>query len=652
MRHSSCALLLLGLVACSHQAPWTPSIERGEAAPPEIPWLADGVPAVAPPALTPCPSGWLETTDADGVAFCDAYGPSGHQTCAADAAHFPGERGCRQLGPACDPTDPFPAGLPSDRVIVYVLAGAAAGGDGSRDHPYTSLTTAIDAAPDASVVAVGRGTYDDAPLVTRSIDIVGACVAETLVAPTVPGGPSVSIQRGVGGAIAVNVSGLTFTGIRGGIEVVGAASVGVREVAFASYDGTAIWVDGAGARVTVDDVVVRDARDTERSIPGMLVREGGALTAQHVVFEDTVGSAVEAVGEGSIVTLEDAAFFGGTQSSLIGQQGGTLTLRRAHLTSDATVTAQLAGTIVVEDVALVGPSDLFPIVALGGVATLRRVRVERAICGISAVGFDTMVDAEDVLIRDTHALSTGQAGLGLTASGGAVLDVRRVRITRVLTTALAVSDPGTSLTLTDAWIDGVSAPPIAVGYGSLLYEWQGGRSVLTRVVGQHFAGWGVYCGDASSRLEATDLVVRDVGLTTDGRLGDGVMLWDAHGRLSRVVVERVHGSGVSTWNGDLDVEDVVIRDVAPWGCDGSAPCNSGVGLGVGWGRLDASRFSIERAARSGVGVYYGVDTTLADGRISGTPVGLSASYLAELTTTRLQIEDDTVDAEMAWLVPY
>ena len=132
--------------------------------PPDIPWLADGVPPIA---IAPCPAGWREV-DEEGVITCDPYPEGGPMACAAGEAHFPGDPACTVVGAEC-PSGDFAIDLPEPGSVVYVRASAAGGGDGSVSTPYSSLAevpwTALSA---GTTVALAKGTYPGVlPLASR-----------------------------------------------------------------------------------------------------------------------------------------------------------------------------------------------------------------------------------------------------------------------------------------------------------------------------------------------------------------------------------------------------------------------------------------------------------------------------------------------------
>lgn len=143
---------------------------------------------VAPPALpriaAACPRGWSAVPEALDrgpslvpvtVVRCE---PPPRLSCGRTALQSAGDVGCRPIGQACSAGDDFPAELPSGRPLLYVRAGAVAG-NGSRAQPYGSIAEALAAAGADAVIAVGKGRYDEALTVSGSVDLLGACAAET-----------------------------------------------------------------------------------------------------------------------------------------------------------------------------------------------------------------------------------------------------------------------------------------------------------------------------------------------------------------------------------------------------------------------------------------------------------------------------------------
>ena len=98
----------------------------------------------------------------EGVATCEPWPETGHLDCTEpDEAHFAGEPGCARIGSEC-PAGDLPEGLPTSGPVVYVSAAAAPGGDGSIGAPFQTIDDAASLAGLGWIVAVGKGTYDEA----------------------------------------------------------------------------------------------------------------------------------------------------------------------------------------------------------------------------------------------------------------------------------------------------------------------------------------------------------------------------------------------------------------------------------------------------------------------------------------------------------
>ncbi len=241
--------------------------------------------------LTPCPRGWVAQPDADGVVTCapwpDAVDPP---ACADGEAWFPGGGGCTPLGPAC-PAGDFAADLPATGVL-YVATSAAPGGDGSRGAPFGTIADALRAATPGTVVAVGKGTWDEAITVPAGVTLEGACVAETRIAPTS------TTSSAAGAVVAGNgdvVRNITISGSRPGFVIEG-VSAQVRDVV---VDGTTVGVAAiSGATLDAGGLVVRniaghgielqwfpcDAASVRRSRCGGGGRVGGLLDGERRGF--------------------------------------------------------------------------------------------------------------------------------------------------------------------------------------------------------------------------------------------------------------------------------------------------------------------------------------------------------------------------------
>lgn len=133
-----------------------------------------------------------------------------------------------------------------DDSVVYVSADDNAGGDGSRERPFASLSEALDAiaSDPRSTVFLGVGRYEFAPkmLGERDVKIVGGLDTRTWL----PRGAGTSVLAIRSDADDVVRAGLTLdrVSIEGQLSVLGAqASLSLLQSRIVSEDGPAIEID-------------------------------------------------------------------------------------------------------------------------------------------------------------------------------------------------------------------------------------------------------------------------------------------------------------------------------------------------------------------------------------------------------------------------
>jgi len=214
----------------------------------------DPWPGSSPVVMNPCPEGWREVED-DGVVTCDPWPEGGPHECADDEAHFPGEPGCSRIGTAC-PERYWAEDLPEGGTTMYVLAGAPAGGAGTQASPFGSVSEALDVAAEGTIVALSKGTFDEAVVLDTGITIWGACVEETVLTSSVPSTES--------GTVTVRGHDTVVRNLRLGGERPG------------------VWLDGSSLSVHLEDVVIERATQV-----GWFVGDSGRGTARNVVVRRT-----------------------------------------------------------------------------------------------------------------------------------------------------------------------------------------------------------------------------------------------------------------------------------------------------------------------------------------------------------------------------
>ncbi len=493
----------------------------------------------APPRITPCPDGWREAADPGlpDISVCDPWPATGPQDCAVDEAHFPGEADCRRVGTPC-PAGDWADDLPAAGTVLFVLAGAGGGGDGSRAAPFSTLAEAIAAAPSGAVVALSKGTFDEVTSVTRPITVWGACTQETIVASSIPHATAATVTLRAGATLR----NLRVSGARRGVNVAG-------------NDDAA----------TLDSVVVHGAAGF-----GVFVYGAGSLVGRDLVIRATAGDAIGAFGYGLSV-----------------QEGGRVEIDRGALVGNRGIGMNLLGAatqVVARDVAIGGTlprenDDRFGYgvqLSDGAAATLERAAIF-ANRGSGVILFDagTTFVARDATIRDTQALENdGLRGVGLELDGGVHAELERTTIAGNRDLGLGAFGAGAELVATDVVVTDTRAQLADDTNGYALNLNEGARVTLTRAVFARNTATGILAAGVGTSLVATDLDVSD----TEPRLNDsssGTGLQARGGasiELVRTALRRNHTAGVAVnepgttlVSTDLTVEDTQSRSSDGWG---------------------------------------------------------------------------------------
>ncbi len=462
--------LLVSLLACGDDAPPGPmedaAMPDGETSmvtPPEIPWVASGVPPIA---LTPCPDGWRET--GDGIAECDPYPADGPESCASGEAHFPGEAGCRPIGDPCPATGFAPA-LPTEGVI-YVDVAAAPGGDGTLAAPFTSLTDVSWSSLTAgTTVALAAGSYDGVASLKAGVSLVGACVAETVL--TGVDAPVAAVVLVTSAGDAASLSNVTIRDASQlGVLVGDGRALDIDGVRIEGAEDRGISVEGAGSRVVASDIVIEDTRGVARlENGGVAVNDGATLEMRRFILSDNDEAGALAANPGSTLTLEHGA------------------IRRTRFRPSDRMAG--FGVTIFSDAE----------------ATLASLLIEE--CRTAGLSLTTgSVSVTDLVVRQTRTrASDGTGGIGVFLEEGAALNGRRIVIAENAETALLVRDRESTVTLEDVVARGLPDESAADGRGMSV---EGGASLsATRMALTDNAGSGLVTDQPETGVQLTDVVV-------------------------------------------------------------------------------------------------------------------------------------------------
>lgn len=595
--------------------------EPVEPAPPEAP-----APPASPaaPRMTPCPEGWraVEDPDAPELVTCNPWPEGGRQDCAADEAHFPGSAACERIGTAC-PAGDYAEDIPVGAVVVHVRAGAVPGGDGSVETPFATIGAAIAAAPDEAVIALSKGTFDEVVTLDRPVALWGACVAETIVAPSLASEEDAAVTITADGAVIVN---LQVGGARLGVDVVAADAVRIESVLVDGTTVTGVRVTAAGvlaaANLVVRDTSARASDDAQGY--GLDVVGGGRADVARGVFErnTTVGVIVDGIGTvvfcADVVVADTSARPSDATAGIgiVVREGGSLELTRAVLREHRLDGALIGGAGSLLDATdLVVSDNLWQEsdergggaidVGTGARAVLTRVTLERnRTSGIHVYDTSTQVEATDLVVRDTLSRQADTAtGTAIVVDDEAHMVLTRAAFLRNRENAIDVRDPGTELVATDVTVQDTRPSEASGDAGAGLLVMGGARVELERGRFTRSRAAGMIAFAPDTVLVATDVVVEETGAQeSDGLLGFG--LWVADGasvELLRAAFEGNRAAGIYAHDEGavLVAQDVGIRDTLERESDDGF----GVALYVGAGAsVDLQRGSFERNRYAGIQV--------------------------------------------------
>jgi hypothetical protein len=486
----------------------------------DIPWLAAGDPPLEASPEHACPEGFRTERTDTGIVSCRPWPEGGPADCAGPEAHFPGEPGCARVGTPC-PSGEWPEELPTDRSIVYVREGGA--GDGTQARPYGSIGLAVSRAPVGAIVAAAKGTYEE-PRVDLFSDVTvwGACPEETILTSPVVSEEDTLIGAFLGDGELRNVT-VRAPGTMG-IYVAMGVTVRIEGVVIDAASGYGMYISGAGTTVSAEDVIVRDVT----SFPS---GDGG--------------SGVQVI-DGASMTMRRASIERSDQLALTVAYGSTGTFERVAL-RDSTG----AAPVVRSGTAMAVQED--------GVATLTASAVWGHPRGGLLSALRSSLTVRDVAIEEIGAIDEGVAS-GLEVRVGSTLDARFVYIERARGGAVVASEDG-AYTLEDLVVR--NTQPASdfdlVGTGMSL---EGESSATLRRAlfeGNHRGG---IVTRPTTRLTATDLVVRDTRPSGARGLGVGITLFGAENVIERAIIDRatLEGVGVSGEGATAILRDIVIRD--------------------------------------------------------------------------------------------
>ncbi len=605
-----------------------PPSEEGEVATCE-PW-----PGSSPVVMTPCPAGWREVED-DGVVTCDPWPEGGPHECADDEAHFPGEPGCTKSGTECI-EDQWAVDLPTDHAVLYVLAGAAFGGEGTLTTPFGSIAEAVDAARRIEgrvIIALSRGTFDECLRLPNEVTLWGACVAETVVACSSPSSDAGTVT--IGGRDIV-VRNLQLGGQRSGVWIQGGTSYSAHLESVLVDEARVIGVFVSEGELSGRDIVIRGTRSRESDLlwgRGLQAEFGGRVVIERAVIENNRDSGVYTTNAGSHLSLSDAVVRDTLSQEDISwfgvgfdvDNGGEGELSRVVLDSNRSV-----GVLVIEEGSRLRASDVIVrdtlsreedglrgsgmVVQEGGQVEANRMVLEgNRMAGVFALSPDTTLTMNDVVIRDNLSQEVEpRIGRGLQIQEEAHVEIVRAVFDRNRGTSIMVEHTGTVADLRDVLVRDTRSTEETNVHGRGLVVFDGARLTMERAAFVENRTIALIADAPHTVLEVTDIVVRDTrSQESDGFFGRGIGVQDgALLEVNRALIEKNRDVGLfaAGTNSLARIKSVVIRETLARECS-TGDCGAytaGDGLNsLGGARLEAFSFLVTGNHRCGLQLAHG-----------------------------------------------
>jgi hypothetical protein len=566
------------------------------------------------PALDKCPGGSIPKFDEGcvpvGIAGCSGAFVEADGSCHVSMSKCPSgtfavpTEGCVPIDGAAG-CGQAPWGAIADMPgTLWVDPGYAGGdGDGSKAKPVTTIGAALALAPEAGRVALAAGSYAEAVLPTRSVEIVGRCPSMVKVTGT-------AAFDGVTAIVGVHATpaGVTLRSLQ-----IGGAGIGV-------------FVNGV-AKATLDHVWVNQATGS-----ALAANYGALVAVEHSVFQGTLVDATSTNGEaissgnGASVTVEASAVVGNVGQGITSFPGSVVTFTnglvegtsqpagdqaflgigvnanggKAVVTGSAVVANQtygldayyggeldLGGSVVEATKAGLPPT---PIgvgvrVASGSTASITGTAVLGNVsAGIDALDAKTQITITEALVADTKGDRGGVDGSGVSVQAGSAVHLVGTTLARNQSGAVAVLGAGATVDATASLFEGATTYASLVIAPGVLVE-SGASATLEgcAVVGNTGAGVWVEPGCSGA---LTHTLVADTLLDAVGNNGVGVFSNRAKSlQVSASVVIANQGAGVLAV-GPLAMDGSWVSGVKPGRIAlvtppaVSGPATDGIGDGV------------------------------------------------------------------------
>lgn len=281
------------------RGPW-PDPDDPDSGVPALDWAPPSLPETdfAPTTSLVCPPGWRRLPS--GV--CDPQ-PG---TCRDGALALPAGR-CTATGSATCHDDASAAafGVPDGVTPRWVRSGAdSRDADGTFEHPFGSVSSALRDAPDDVWIALRDGAYDGALIVTRSAHLIGACASRVTLSASSSDLAVVSLR----GRAHLDVRGVTLRGGVAGVSLDDGAALETTGVVFDASGSYGVNAMSPASTITLRETVFSAIATGATPPPDdaaaiTLAGARAAITRCH--FEGLGAPALRASGANASATITD-----------------------------------------------------------------------------------------------------------------------------------------------------------------------------------------------------------------------------------------------------------------------------------------------------------------------------------------------------------
>lgn len=479
-------------------------------------------------------------------------GPGEH---GCEAGTWPEGDGCRPAGPTWSCPSGFVEGtatglpdcapdeadcLPWEPLAgaVHVDQSASAPGDGTFEHPFSSLAEGLDAAKAGTTILVAPGDYAGPLTVDKPLTIRGVCAARVRLSGDATS-PVVTVSGSAHGSA-------TIEGVRLGGPGRGAAVVATDNLSLLlsrslieGVAGPGVAADVVGARVTLRDVVIRGVGEPAGGTDaiGLQVAAGAFGTLERVRLGPLSGAALRAgslTGSGAHV---------GAKGLVIGPLARTSSGGRArglHIEGHATIVDVVGvrlgpvdgvgvdvaqGEVDLSDTVIEGVESSLDgdpgraLTALGANVVLVG-SIVRGTRGVALLGDGTRLAAGGLVVEGTRVVPGDPwSGAGVLATSGTLVELVSSWVRTNETVGLVAAEAGCSVLATATRVDAGGGSPTGdgpveqargaeIGVGAsmelqgVMLTVVGGPAVLVGPTGELAAGGAALAGGAGSAGDA------------------------------------------------------------------------------------------------------------------------------------------------------